>query len=103
MEIIGNGCMIDGIEYGIAALESCVSEFITMDFSIWIYRNCELKEITYEQFDDLFYEVSNFFNAALKEDCIFYRFTDDNKVVVRNRDGEERTISLDLFDRVYRF
>lgn len=87
--------------FDVAVLKGKYVEYDPFDGNILIFKNNQCIEITYEQFDSMFYIINNFSDAALKEDCIFYKFI-NNGVLLKNHRGDERMTSMDTFFEMYR-
>lgn len=101
MHIYSDGCIDNGVEFEVAVYRGRTVEFDPHDGAIFILkRDEEPRSMTYKQFDDLFYIVNETSDAALKEDCIFYRVVNDG-VVLKNHEGSERFISMDTFLSMY--
>lgn len=91
--------MHDGFE--LAALVGTLVEYDPVDGAIDIVKGNLRRTISYEQFFDLFYTIGYFeLDAALKTDCVYYRFVDDG-VLLMNHRNEERLVSIDTFLQLY--
>lgn len=87
----------------IAALQGTISSFDCCDSLVYV-RRADGATITtsHEAFDDLYYVISEFFDAAMKKDCIEYKIINTNgDIVLRNVNGKTRTISMGLFLKIY--
>lgn len=88
------------MDFEIAVLRGRVVDFDPCDGMIDIIKNGVRKSITYEQFDDMFYVINEISDAALKEDCIWYMDVEDG-VLLKNKVGDEMTISIPTFLEIY--
>lgn len=91
--------MLEGFE--IAALVGTLVEIDPVNGAIDIVKHNLRRTVSYEQFDDLFYTIGYLeMDAALKTDCVLYKFIEDG-VLIKNHRDEERVISLSTFLSLY--
>lgn len=101
MKIYCDGAIDDlGYSFDVAVTRGCTVEFDPQDGFIFIVKDGERRRMTYEVFDNLFYILNETMDAALKEDCIFYRVV-DGCILLKNHRGEERLISMERFFSMY--
>lgn len=85
----------------IAALRGRSCEIDFDDEDIYVRRrDGEERKMTFSTFNDLYLILNECLDVALAEDCIFYRVV-DGEVILRNRFGQTKTISMDTFLRMY--
>lgn len=91
---------IEVLDFELATLKGTIVEFDPCDGMIDIIKNGERRSITYEQFDDLFFVINEVSDAALKEDCIYYKIVGPG-VLLKNHKGQERLIDMKTFLSTY--
>lgn len=100
MEIYMDGCIDGGETYEIAVYQGRTVEFDPQDGYISITKDGISKTMSYDIFEDMFHIINETLDAALKEDCIFYRVIDGD-VLIKNYRGDERLISMNTFLSMY--
>lgn len=87
--------------FDIASIKGSSVRFVMTDDGVTIFKRCGCsKDISYDTFYNFYNILSDHLEAVPKRDSIWYTYNFED-VTIRNALGEEKTISIDTFERIY--